>query len=90
MAAHDLEIEVRERVLRDDDDRNDLILVRRERELVDVLAGKVRRRAVEVPTGLRGVVALTVVATVALLALTAVAPWLPGSEIVDALRTETS
>jgi hydrogenase-4 component F len=54
--------------------------------LVDVLAGKVRRRAPGPPTGLRGVIALTAVATVALLALTAVAPWLPGSEIVNALR----
>jgi hypothetical protein len=30
-------------------------------------------------------VALTAVATVALLALTALAPWLPGSEIVKAM-----
>ena len=42
------------------------------------------------PIGLRGVVALTAVATLVLLALTAVAPWLPGSEIVDALVGETT
>ena len=53
--------------------------------LLDVLAGKTRRRTEGRPVGLRGVVALTAVATIALLALTAVAPWLPGSQIVDAL-----
>lgn len=58
--------------------------------LLDVLAGKARRRTEGVPVGLRGVVALTAVATVALLALTALAPWLPGSEIVDALVEGTT
>ena len=53
--------------------------------LLDVLVGKARRRTEGVPLGLRGVAAMTVVAAVALLALTALAPWLPGSEIVDAL-----
>ena len=58
--------------------------------LLDVLVGKARKRDAESPIGLRGVVALTAVATLILLALTAVAPWLPGSEIVDALVGETT
>ncbi len=52
--------------------------------LVETLVGKAPRRVHE-PSGLRGVVALTVGATVLLLALTAGAVALPGSELVDAL-----
>ena len=37
------------------------------------------------PRGLRMVVALTAVATAALLTLTVLAPWLPGSELVEAM-----
>ena len=37
------------------------------------------------PLGLRPVVVLTAIGTVALLTLTLVAPWLPGSELVDAM-----
>jgi hydrogenase-4 component F len=53
--------------------------------LIETIAGKARRRAPEPPTGLRGVVALTAVATAALLALTVLAPWLAGSELVEAM-----
>ena len=53
--------------------------------LIEVIAGRTRRHATEPPTGLRSLMALTLAATVALLALTALAPWLPGSEIVEAL-----
>ncbi len=53
--------------------------------LLETIAGKARRRAPGSPRGLRTVVALTAVATVALLTLTALAPWLPGSELVDAM-----
>ncbi|HEU5491476.1 MAG TPA: hypothetical protein VFU84_11840, partial [Gaiellaceae bacterium] len=58
--------------------------------LLEVLVGKARKRVDDSPAGLRGVVALTAVATLVLLALTAIAPWLPGSEIVDALVGETT
>jgi hydrogenase-4 component F len=58
--------------------------------LLDVLVGKARKRSEVEPVGLRGVIALTAVATVALLALTALAPWLPSSEIVDALMDGTA
>jgi hydrogenase-4 component F len=58
--------------------------------LLDVLVGRARRGTEEAPAGLRGVVVLTAVATLALLALTAVAPWLPGSEIVNALAEGTA
>jgi hydrogenase-4 component F len=57
--------------------------------LLETIAGRTHRRAPGSPIGLRTVVALTAVATVALLALTAAAPWLPGSEIVDALLETT-
>ena len=57
--------------------------------LLETIAGRTHRRAPGSPVGLRTVIALTAVATVALLALTAAAPWLPGSDIVDALL-ETS
>jgi hydrogenase-4 component F len=57
--------------------------------LLETIAGRTHRRAPGSPVGLRTVVALTAVATVALLALTAAAPWLPGSEIVDALLETT-
>jgi hydrogenase-4 component F len=53
--------------------------------LLETAAGKARRRAPGPPRGLRTVVALTAVATVALLTLTALAPWLPSSELVDAM-----
>jgi hydrogenase-4 component F len=53
--------------------------------LIETIAGKTRKRTPGSPVGLRPVVALTAVATVALLALTALAPWLPGSEIVEAM-----
>jgi hydrogenase-4 component F len=53
--------------------------------LLELLGGKARKRTSGAPVGLRGVVALAALATVALLALTLVAPWLPGSEIVESL-----
>jgi hydrogenase-4 component F len=53
--------------------------------LLETVAGKTRRREPGAPRGLHSVVALTVVGTAALLALTIVAPWLPGSDFVDAL-----
>ncbi len=53
--------------------------------LLETIAGKARRRAPGSPPGLRTVVGLTVVATAALLTLTALAPWLPGSELVEAM-----
>jgi len=58
--------------------------------LVETLAGKTRRRSPGSPVGQRSVLALTAVATVALLALTALAPWLPGSEIVEAMLGEVA
>jgi hypothetical protein len=58
--------------------------------LLEVLVGKARRRAEGPPAGLRPVLALTAVAAVVLLTLTALAPWLPGSEIVDALVEGTT
>jgi hydrogenase-4 component F len=53
--------------------------------LLETVVGKTRRRAPGAPTGLRGVVALTAIATLALLTLTALAPWLPSSELVEAM-----
>jgi hydrogenase-4 component F len=53
--------------------------------LLETVAGKARRRAPGTPVGLRALVGMTAVATALLLALTALAPWLPGSDIVDAL-----
>jgi formate hydrogenlyase subunit 3/multisubunit Na+/H+ antiporter MnhD subunit len=53
--------------------------------LIETITGRTRKREPGPPTGLRPVVALTAVATVALLALTALAPWLPGSEVVQAM-----
>ena len=58
--------------------------------LLDVLVGKARRRTDGTPAGLRPVIALTVFAAVVLLTLTALAPWLPGSEIVNALVEGTT
>ena len=58
--------------------------------LLDVLVGKARRRTDGTPAGLRPVIALTVFAAVVLLTLTALAPWLPGSEIVNALVEGTA
>lgn len=53
--------------------------------LLETISGRARGRAPGSPAGLRLVIALTAVATVALLALTVLAPWLPGSEIVEAM-----
>ena len=53
--------------------------------LLETVAGKAPRHAGESPVGLRAVVGLTAVATVTLVALTALAPWLPGSELVEAM-----
>ena len=53
--------------------------------LLETIAGKRRRRELALPLGLRPVVVLTAIGTVALLTLTLVAPWLPGSELVDAM-----
>jgi hydrogenase-4 component F len=53
--------------------------------LLETIAGKTRRRAPGAPAGLRTVVGLTAVATVALLGLTFLAPWLPSSELVEAM-----
>ncbi|RDI75327.1 Formate hydrogenlyase subunit 3/Multisubunit Na+/H+ antiporter MnhD subunit [Gaiella occulta] len=53
--------------------------------LVETVIGKARRRDRRIAPGLAPVVALTAVAAAALLALTAVAVWLPGSAIVDGL-----
>ena len=53
--------------------------------LLETIAGKTRRRELALPLGLRPVVVLTAIGTVALLTLTLVAPWLPGSELVDAM-----
>lgn len=53
--------------------------------LVDTVAGTSQRRDRGAVPGLRAVTALTAVVVPLLLALTAVAPWLPGSAIVDGL-----
>jgi hydrogenase-4 component F len=53
--------------------------------LLETITGKTRRRAPGAPAGLRTVVGLTAVATVALLGLTFLAPWLPSSELVEAM-----
>ena len=53
--------------------------------LLETIAGKARRRAPGPPRGLRTVVALTAVATIALIMLTVLAPWLPSSELVHAM-----
>jgi hydrogenase-4 component F len=53
--------------------------------LLETIAGKTRRRTPGAPAGLRTVVALTAVATVALLTLTVLAPWLPSSDLVEAM-----
>jgi hydrogenase-4 component F len=53
--------------------------------LLDALAGRTGRREPGPPAGLRPVVALTAVAAAGLLALTVVAPWLPDSEVVEAM-----
>jgi hydrogenase-4 component F len=53
--------------------------------LVETIAGRARRRAPESPVGLRTVVALTTVAGAALVALTLLAPWLPSSDLVEAM-----
>jgi hydrogenase-4 component F len=53
--------------------------------LIETVSGKTRRRERGSPHGLRPVVGLAAAATVALLALTAIAPWLPGSELVQAM-----
>jgi hydrogenase-4 component F len=53
--------------------------------LLETIAGKSHRRAPDPPVGLRTVVALTAVAAVVLLTLTVLAPWLPSSELVEAM-----
>jgi hydrogenase-4 component F len=53
--------------------------------LLEMVAGKARGRAPGLPRGLRTVVVLTAVATAALLTLTVLAPWLPGSDLVEAM-----
>src|SRR5204863_4876242 len=53
--------------------------------LIETTAGRTGRRARHASPGLRPVVALAGVALVGLLALTAAALWLPGSELVRAL-----
>ena len=53
--------------------------------LIDTLIGKPRRRDRETAPGLHAVMVLTAAASTALLALTVVALWLPGSAIVDGL-----
>lgn len=53
--------------------------------LIETVARKARRRAPGSPVGLRSVVALTALAGATLLALTAVAPWLPSSQLVEAM-----
>ena len=53
--------------------------------LLEMVAGKARGRAPGLPRGLRTVVVLTTVGTAALLTLTVLAPWLPGSDLVEAM-----
>ena len=53
--------------------------------LIETTVGKPHRRDQTKTPGLRGVWALTGVSVVALLALSAAALWLPGSDIVEAL-----
>ena len=53
--------------------------------LLETLAGKARRHAPEEPAGLRTVVALAAISTAALLTLSVLAPWLPDSELVEAM-----
>ena len=53
--------------------------------LIETVIGKPRRRERGTAPGLRGVVALTVIALTAMLALTVAALWLPDSAIVDGL-----
>jgi hypothetical protein len=53
--------------------------------LIETVIGKPRRRERDTAPGLRAVVALTVVAATAMVALTVAALWLPGSAIVDGL-----
>ncbi len=53
--------------------------------LIDTVAGRPGHRRRDEAPGLRAVVTLAAVATVAMLALTVVALWLPGSDIVDGL-----
>ena len=52
---------------------------------IDTLVGKAHRRNAEPPPGLRLVTALGAVSLVLLLGLSAVAPWLSGSNFVDAI-----
>jgi hydrogenase-4 component F len=54
--------------------------------LVEVLAGKTHRTGRAPVAGMRGVVALTAVAAVLLLALSAAAVWLPGSGLLRGLE----
>jgi hydrogenase-4 component F len=53
--------------------------------LLETIAGKARRPSPGSPRGLGTVFGLTAVAAVALLILTVLAPWLPGSDLVEAM-----
>jgi hydrogenase-4 component F len=53
--------------------------------LLETVAGKARRRAPGSPPGLRVLVAFTAIAAAALVVLTVLAPWLPGSDLVEAM-----
>jgi hydrogenase-4 component F len=53
--------------------------------LIETTVGRARGKLRTRPPCRRGLAALTAVALVLLLCLTVVAPWLPGSELVDAL-----
>ena len=54
--------------------------------LIETIAGKTRRAGEPTTAlGLRSVVGLAAIGTVALLALTVIAPWLPASELVKAM-----
>jgi len=57
--------------------------------LIETTGGKAHRRE-RSPAGLRSLAALTCVSVVLLLALTAAALWLPGTDLVDALVKGTS
>ena len=54
--------------------------------LIEMIVGKTRRRDRSIAPGLRGVIVLTGVSVVLLLALASVALWLPGSAIVTAIE----
>jgi hydrogenase-4 component F len=53
--------------------------------LIETVSGKTGRREPGIPRGLRTVAGLATVGTVLLLTLTAIAPWLPSSDLVHAM-----